>query len=406
MSLPTFPSLPGQGWSVHKKPTFSTRVAPHSSGREVRVGLYAHALYEFEMTFNGLDSSGGFPGLQANSLQTLMGFFLSIGGQLNTFLYSDPSDNSAAMQGFGVGDGVTTTFTLGRAIGGYFEPVSYVIAPTAPTVGPSGGYLPNNLVSNSMNVGVVTGLAFNSSGAYTGPGALPTGWMMFADSGLVVTVVGTGTQNGLPYIDLQFAGTATNSYLVLSLAGIVTASPGQTHIASFTASLTGGTLANVNCVIEVRTNNNTNDVAFTPTATPTLVSSTFTLPAGSTQAEACLLLTLTTGAAVNLTLRLAGVMQSQVNSTLQTAPFSFIPTYGAANYGAPQIFVNGAPAASAPTFTAPNSVTFSTPPSNGAVLAWTGSYAFQCRLLDDQWDFEEFMSGLWANKSVKFRSSR
>ena len=103
MTLPTFPTLPGQGWSVHKKPTFSTRVSAHSSGREIRVGLYAHALYEFELTFDGLDSSGGFPGLQSQSLQTLMGFFLSLGGQLNAFLYVDPTDNVVSGQAIATG---------------------------------------------------------------------------------------------------------------------------------------------------------------------------------------------------------------------------------------------------------------------------------------------------------------
>jgi uncharacterized protein (TIGR02217 family) len=134
MTLPTFPSLAGQGWSVHKKPGFSTRVSPHSSGREVRAGLYAHALYEFEVTFDGLDSAGNFPGLTSNSLQTLMGFFLSLGGQLGTFLYSDPTDNVAASQAIATGDGSTTSFTLVRSIGGYTEPVSYATAVSGVTV--------------------------------------------------------------------------------------------------------------------------------------------------------------------------------------------------------------------------------------------------------------------------------
>ena len=126
MSLATLPSLPGQGWSVKKTPTFSTRVASHSSGREVRVSLYAHALYEFELTFDALDSSGGNVGLQAQSLQSLMGFWLACGGQCGTFLYVDPVDNVAANQVIATGDGSTQSFTFGRAIGGYFEPVSYV----------------------------------------------------------------------------------------------------------------------------------------------------------------------------------------------------------------------------------------------------------------------------------------
>jgi len=134
VSIATFPTLPGQGWSVVKTPTFLTRVASHSSGREARLGLYAHALYGFELTFDGLDSSGANAGLQAQSLQTLMGFWLSCGGQLGTFLYADPTDNMANNQVIATGDGSTTAFTLGRTIGGYFEPVSYVTSISSVTI--------------------------------------------------------------------------------------------------------------------------------------------------------------------------------------------------------------------------------------------------------------------------------
>ena len=122
---PSFPVLPGQAWSVHKRPTFATRVAPHVSGREVRRANYASALYEFEVAFDGLAASG-FPGLGAASLQTLMGFYLACQGQLGTFLYADPSDGAVIGQPIGVGDGATTSFTLVRALGAATEPVGWV----------------------------------------------------------------------------------------------------------------------------------------------------------------------------------------------------------------------------------------------------------------------------------------
>lgn len=124
---PSFPVLPGQAWSVHKRPTFSTRVAAHASGREVRQSLYAVTLYEFELSFDGLASSG-FSGLGASSLQTLMGFYLACQGQYGTFLYTDPTDNAVHGQTIGTGDGATTSFTLLRSLGSYSEPVSYVTA--------------------------------------------------------------------------------------------------------------------------------------------------------------------------------------------------------------------------------------------------------------------------------------
>jgi hypothetical protein len=125
---PSFPTLPGQGWSVHKRPTFATRVAGHISGREVRSALYTAPLYEFELTYDGLASDSSRLGLADLSLQTLMGFYLLCQGQFGTFLYIDPTDNAVSEQVIASGDGSTEIFTLQRTIGGYTEPVSWVTA--------------------------------------------------------------------------------------------------------------------------------------------------------------------------------------------------------------------------------------------------------------------------------------
>lgn len=85
---PSFPTLPGKGFSVHKLPSFSTRVAGYVSGRETRVPLYYYTLYEFELVIDALDSAGQFSNLVANSLQSLMGLYLQVQGQYGTFLYT------------------------------------------------------------------------------------------------------------------------------------------------------------------------------------------------------------------------------------------------------------------------------------------------------------------------------
>jgi len=153
VSPPLFPSLPGQGWSVHKKPTFSTIVASHVSGREVRDALYQSPIWQFELTFDGMDSSSSsYPGLGAESLQSLMGLFLQCQGQFGTFLYADPTDNSVGGQAFATGDGSTTSFTFARALGGFLEPVGWVTSVSQVTVGglaQSSGWslvTPNSLV--------------------------------------------------------------------------------------------------------------------------------------------------------------------------------------------------------------------------------------------------------------------
>ena len=127
MTPPSFPTLAGQGWSVHKKPMFSTIITSHVSGREVRDARYENPIWEFELTFDGLDSSANsYPGLGGNSLQSLMGLFLSCQGQFGTFLYTDPTDNFVSAGAIATGDGVTTTFTFSRFLGTFFEPVGWV----------------------------------------------------------------------------------------------------------------------------------------------------------------------------------------------------------------------------------------------------------------------------------------
>ncbi len=153
---PSFPTLAGKGWSVHKKPMFSTLVASHVSGREVRDALYVNPIWEFELTFDGLDSSSAtYPGLGGSSLQSLMGLFLSCQGQYSTFLYTDPTDNNVTAGGIATGDAATTTFTFARYMGTFFEPVGWVTAVSNVylngTNQPSGWSLttPNSLVFGS-----------------------------------------------------------------------------------------------------------------------------------------------------------------------------------------------------------------------------------------------------------------
>ncbi|MDB5358845.1 MAG: uncharacterized protein JWO51_142 [Rhodospirillales bacterium] len=118
MSNAIFPTLPSLSWSTFKRPTFSTRISKRTSGREVRAANYAYPLYEFELTYEALRASQVYV-----ELQTLMGFFLQRQGSFDSFLFTDPTDNTVASQVIATGDGVTTSFTLVRAVGGWVEPI-------------------------------------------------------------------------------------------------------------------------------------------------------------------------------------------------------------------------------------------------------------------------------------------
>ena len=166
---PSFPVLAGQGWSVHKRPLFSTIVASHPSGREVRDALYQNPIWQFELTFDELGSdSSSYPGVGAQSLQSLMGLYLQCLGQYGTFLYTDPTDSAVNNQTFATGDGATTSFTFARSLGGFLEPVGWVTSVSQVTVGgaaqPTGWSLstPNSLAFTSAPAaGALIGASFS-----------------------------------------------------------------------------------------------------------------------------------------------------------------------------------------------------------------------------------------------------
>ena len=69
------------------------------------------------------------------------------------------------------------------------------------------------------------------------------------------------------------------------------------------------------------------------------------------------------------------------------------------------VYLNGAAQSSGSySRTAPNTLVFGSAPGSGIPITADFSYAFNCRFLDDQMDFEEFMSNLWKLDSMKFRS--
>lgn len=146
MSTQIFPTLPGLGWSLHKQPNWSTRVATHQGGREIRAASQQYPVWDFELTFEVLPSGGAYQGAGTDGFQTLMDFYLARQGQFDTFLFQDPSDCAVVEGQIGVADGVTATFTLTRSFaGGFAEPVGYVFGG-----GLSAVYVGGSAVSSSL----------------------------------------------------------------------------------------------------------------------------------------------------------------------------------------------------------------------------------------------------------------
>lgn len=215
---------------------------------------------------------------------------------------------SRASQGTQVQSGVLST--VGNNVARFeTSPAGYLGEPQA-----------TNIIRNNTMVGAVAGVV--GSG-----GALPTNWQIFAASGLTTTIIGTGTQNGVTYLDFRLSGTSTGTFYVLAFdsAG-TTASVGQVWSESFWASYVAGSLTNVSTVQIDQRFTITVDTPFTLTTTLTRVSAVATAPSATTAYYPALLLTFPLTAAVDITLRiglpqadLAGFTSSAIATTGTTA---------------------------------------------------------------------------------------
>lgn len=173
MSVQVFPSLPGLGFSWVRKPIWSTLKQRSVSGKRSALALWSYPLYEWELTYEFIRSAAATP-----EWQQLQAFFNSRQGAFDTFLLTDPDDNSVAAQALGTGDGVTRDFQLVRALGGYVEPIlapnviTYIkkagvtVDPADYTVSPWGTTTPGNI---NFDTAPANGAAITASFSYYFP---------------------------------------------------------------------------------------------------------------------------------------------------------------------------------------------------------------------------------------------
>ncbi len=122
MSTQVFPSLSGLAFPVTRAPMFKTRQQESISGKRTWIADWSYPRWKWTLVFNFLRNNG-FYQASSDELLALLGFFNNRQGMFDSFLYSDPDDNSVTNQSLGIGDGSTVQFQLARSYGGYTEPV-------------------------------------------------------------------------------------------------------------------------------------------------------------------------------------------------------------------------------------------------------------------------------------------
>ncbi|MBY0556698.1 MAG: hypothetical protein K2P77_05800 [Burkholderiaceae bacterium] len=188
------------------------------------------------------------------------------------------------------------------------------------------------------------------------PGADPTNWIVAANAGVTKSVVGTGTENGIKYIDLRFVfGSAGSAYITFDQLSAIAALIGQTWTSSAYVSIAAGSLANLtaNRYISEYTSGNVflaeTVSAFVPTAGAlnmrrTQVSRTLSSP---TVARVTASLGLVSNGSADITLRIglpqmeqwgvatpaiettnAAVSRSAPTLTIPTSAFDYNPAEG------------------------------------------------------------------------------
>jgi len=121
MSDLIFPTLRGLTYPITKTPQHNTITQRSMSGIPKFFQQYTYPYYTLKLQFDYLSDNSN----PLDDVHTLMGFYNSVGGAGQDFLFADPlfENNVATNQLFAVGDGVTSSFQLAKSYGGFVEPV-------------------------------------------------------------------------------------------------------------------------------------------------------------------------------------------------------------------------------------------------------------------------------------------
>jgi hypothetical protein len=165
-------------------------------------------------------------------------------------------------------------------------------------------------------------------GAVAGsPGTLPTNWTV-SSPGFTRTVVGTGTENGLSYIDLRFNGIAGAVFTEINFEAIISASAAQSWTnACYLKLIAAPAPPNTYNLFTVNRGASTTIPlqAITPTFNLLRFAQTITTPAGATSVQPGISFGLTLAATYDFTIRIAAP-QMELGAYATT----FIPTTTAA----------------------------------------------------------------------------
>ena len=164
-----------------------------------------------------------------------------------------------------------------------------------------------NSIRNNTMQGAVAGT----------PGTLPTNWQVSTSAGLTTNVIGSGTESGVAYVDIQIVGTPTTTQYVLNpeTGGLIAAAIGQSWSSTAFLKQVAGSQTNISSINLGWSEQNSvpaflafNQGVVTVTTTGSLASNRKTFSAAISQATAAfvrpVLSLFVNLAAIDITLRI------------------------------------------------------------------------------------------------------
>jgi hypothetical protein len=271
--------------------------------------------------------------------------------------------SAATQTQFDVGDGSTTAFLLPpQAAADFFG------APSIYKTDYLGNFLLSaapriNFIRNNTGVGATAGT----------PGVAPTNWTVGSGGGVSSSIVGSGIEAGIAYVDVRFYGTAVgvlylDSFFETSAA--IPAAAGQVWTCSAYMRLVGGSYANVSATQLVFEGVNSSGSG---TEGPIVVSPVLTNAALNTQRVTgtgrMVAASTAFGRPYYQMVTAAGPIDITVRIGLPQAELSSVATYPIATYG------NATPYTDY-SISSVGVVNLTTAPFAGALLLWSGTYLY------------------------------
>lgn len=368
MSDAILPSFPGLTWNVVRKPQWSTVTKTSVSGREFRAAQYSYPIWRYKLTYEVLRASNALP-----EMPQLAAFFNAHRGSWDTWLYSDPDDNAVIAQQFGTGDGSTKAFQLVRSFGGYVEPVFDLNGVPVVTFGGQNA----NLVMNS---------SFENRDGLN----RPYGYDQYNNAAISTTFTAPAGRTGGVAFGLKANAATVSTFGILSWIWTNDPAPfkggvragmwqaGATYTLSFYAKKVNGAAWG-----GMQLGWNVPPSSISSPSNPVLTTAwqryVFTFTMGASVEP---------GGSIYISVQGNTALDDEIHiDDLQVIYGGSVAAYVA---GDQSYTINA------------GLVTFDQAPGAASALAWSGSFYWRCRFLQNHLEFNQFLKQLWDLKTLEF----